>query len=165
MLKKIILPLALLATLAAGCAPAMAPTVGAKAPDIELFDLDNHIVRLSDYSDRPVIINFWGTQCIYCLNEMAELETAFRQESVKADGVVFLTVNVQDTAATARAFMANNGYTMPALMDAGGRAAQAYGIYAIPVTFLINRAGTISYIKLGSFVSLDEINAALDKVR
>ncbi len=165
MLKWVALPLALLLALAASCSPISAPTVGAEAPNIELFDLNNRIVRLSDYFGRPVVVNFWGTQCVYCIVEMPELEAAFRQESEKADGVVFLTVNVQDTSSTARTFMNNNGYTMPVLMDIGGRVAQAYNVSAIPVTYFIDRTGTIRYVKLGMFSSLNEINIVLDTIR
>lgn len=165
MLKKIALPLLVLSVLAVSCNTIAIPAVGTKAPDFELFDLNNQRVRLSDYLGRPVVINFWGTQCVYCLEEMPELEAAYLQESGIADGIAFLAINVQDSAATARAFMNNNGYTMPTLMDAGGRAAQSYNVSAIPVTFFIDRTGTISYVKLGMFVNLSEINSALDKIR
>jgi peroxiredoxin len=164
-LRKLILPLAMLSIVATACTPFAPPASGTPAPNFELFDLDNRPVRLSDYLGCPVVINFWGTQCIYCLEEMPALEAVFRQELESDDGAVFLAVNVQDTAAKARAFMNDNGYTIPVLMDAGGQAAQAYNISALPVTVFVDRIGIIRYIKLGMFVSLEEINKALDLVR
>jgi len=165
MLKRLVVAFVLLPVLTISCAPFSAPAHGTPAPDFELFGFDNRVVRLSDYLGRPVVINFWGTQCIYCLEEMPDLEDAFRQESEKIDGAIFLAVNVQDTAATARTFMNNHGYTIPVLMDAGGRAARAYNVSAIPVTFIVDRTGIIRYVKLGMFLNLGEINAALELVR
>jgi len=165
MLKRLALLLVLLFVIATACSPPGALEVGAPAPDFELFDLNNRAVRLSDYLGRPVLINFWDTQCIYCLEEMPDLEAAFRQEAGKADGAVFLAVNVRDTAARARSFMNDNGYTIPVLMDAGNPTARAYDITAIPVTYIVDSAGIIRYVKLGMFRNLGEINAALDLVR
>ena len=163
-MKRVVLSLFVLLVLATSCIHTDAkPTVGAQAPDFELFNLDSQSVRLSDYLGHPVVINFWGTQCDYCLEEMPILEAVYRQESSKTDGVIFLTINVQDSAARAQAFMKDNDYTMPVLMDAGGRAARAYGVTGIPVTFFVDYNGIIRYIKLGSFTNQDELEAALEK--
>jgi len=164
-LKKVFLSLVTLALTAAACSPFAPPTAGSEAPGIELFDLNNQAVRLSDFLGRPVVINFWGTQCPYCLDEMSALEAAFREESAQTDGAAFLAVNVQDTAAGARNFMNSNGYTLPVLMDAGSKAAQAYNVSAIPVTFFIDRTGIIRYVKLGAFLSVNEVSAALNTIR
>jgi len=164
-LRWVSLPLAVFTALISSCSTAGAPAVGSEAPSFELFDLNSSIIRLSDYLGRPVVVNFWGTQCVYCIEEMPDLEAAFRQESAKVDGAVFLTVNVQDSSAKARAFMNSNGYTLPVLMDAGGRVARAYQVSAIPVTFFIDRTGTIRYVKFGMFLSLGEINAVLETIR
>jgi len=165
MLKRVALALLLLSVLGMSCTSSATPIVGAPAPSFELFDLNNQAVRLSDYLGRPVIINFWGTNCGYCLEEMPILEAFFREEQAKTDGVALLAINMQDTLTTARAFMSYNNYTMPVLMDTGGRAASAYNVYAIPVTFLVDRTGIIRHIKLGMFSGLNELNAVLDTVR
>jgi len=165
-LRRLALPLVAIIILATACvSPFSVPLPDTPAPDFELFDLDNRAVRLSSYLGRPVVINFWGTQCVYCLEEMPELEAAFRQEAERVDGAIFLTVNVQDTASRARAFMNGNGYTMPVLMDVGGQVARAYNISAIPVTYFVDSSGIIRHIKLGMFQSQSEIMTALDLAR
>ena len=96
---------------------------------------------------------------------MPLLQQAYEQESGKTDGVVLLTVNVQDTTAVVKAFMSDGKYTFPALIDSGGRVARAYAVSAIPVTYLIGRDGIIRYVKRGKFLSINEVNVALNKVR
>ena len=39
--------------------------------------------------------------------------------------------------------MDKNGYTYPVLMDEGGKLFEAYGIRAIPTTYLIDRNGNL----------------------
>jgi len=96
---------------------------------------------------------------------MPLLQQAHELESAKPDGVAILTINVQDADGDVKDFMAANGYTMPALVDAGGRVGRAYGISAIPLTFLISRDGNIRYIKRGMFLSINEVNVVLNRVR
>jgi len=96
---------------------------------------------------------------------MPLLQRAYEAESAKPDGVVILTVNVQNTPAAVRDFMAGGGYTFPALMDSGGSAATAYRISAIPITCLIARDGTVRYVKRGKYFSLNEINLGFERIR
>jgi peroxiredoxin len=96
---------------------------------------------------------------------MPLLQQTYEQESAKNDGVVWLTVNVQDTSATVKTFITDGKYTFPALVDAGGRVARAYGVSAIPVTYMINRDGTVRYVKRGKFLSINEVNVALNRIR
>ena len=96
---------------------------------------------------------------------MPLLQQAFDQESAKTDGVVLLTVNVQDTQAKAKEFLQTNKYTLPVMIDSGGRVARAYGVSAIPITFFINRDGTVRQVKRGMFLSINEVNVALGRIR
>jgi len=155
----------LIAVLAASCTSSGMPTINARAPDFELNDTEGKVVSLSDFLGRPVAVNFWGINCVYCIEEMPLLQEAFEQESAAADGVVILTVNVQNDAAATRAFLAENGYTLPALVDSSGRVADAYNISAIPVTFFIDSKGVVRYVKRGLFISINEVNVALNRVR
>jgi peroxiredoxin len=77
------------------CATDAPPQTGAKAPDFELYDTSGKAVRLSDYKGQAVLINFWDTDCTYCVEEMPLLQQAFEQESAAADGVVMLTINIR----------------------------------------------------------------------
>ncbi len=166
MIRKIALTfLALLSILMASCATDTPPQTDTKAPDFELYDTSGKAVRLSDYKGQAVLINFWDTACTYCVEEMPLLQQAFEQESASADGAVILTVNIQDSAQTTAEFMSQNQFTLTALVDSGGKVTQAYGVSAIPITFLIDQQGIVRYIKRGLFSSINEVNLALKRVR
>jgi peroxiredoxin len=61
--------------------------------------------------------------------------------------------------------MTNNGLTFPALLDEDGRVSAAYGIQAIPTSFLINRDGRIILRLVGSINwDTEKIHAAIESL-
>jgi cytochrome c biogenesis protein CcmG, thiol:disulfide interchange protein DsbE len=135
--------------------------VGTAAPDFTVTDLDGNAVRLADLRGRPVIVNFWASWCVGCLEEFPLLREAAARHA--DDGLVIVGVVYQDRSEPARAFMERNGGTWIAAMDPDGRAAEAYGVLAPPETYFIGRDGTIVARHLGQFSasSLQEKVAAI----
>ena len=60
-------------------------------------------------------------------------------------GVVY-----QDSAANARDFMRRYGQTYPGLLDPNGRTAIDYGVFGIPETVFIYRAGVVRSRQVGA---------------
>ena len=60
------------------------------APDFQVTDKDGNIVKLSDFSGKPVVINFFTSWCQPCRNEMPYFEEMYREN----DDVVFMMINV-----------------------------------------------------------------------
>ncbi len=138
---------------------------GNLAPDFTLKDLDGNALSLSSLLGKPVTVNFWALDCPYCLDEMPFLQAAYTDESIKTDGIVMLTVNMKDPAQAIKNFFANQGYTLPALLDSGAKVTQVYGVSGIPATFFIDRDGIIRYVKRGAFLSLAELKISLDRIK
>ncbi len=51
--------------------------VGAMAPNFTLPMLNGQKVSLSDYRGKPVLLNFWSTDCASCLIEMPDLQRVY----------------------------------------------------------------------------------------
>jgi len=148
------------ALLVRGTAPT--PTaIGGVAPDFVLADLDGNPVRLAELRGQPVIVNFWASWCVPCVEEFPLLRAAADRHAEA--GLVVVGIVYRDRSEAARDFMARNGATWDAAMDPGERVAQAYGILGPPETFFIGRDGTIVARQLGQFsaASLDENVAAI----
>jgi cytochrome c biogenesis protein CcmG, thiol:disulfide interchange protein DsbE len=160
-----VLPLVLIGLLAwltitrsAGGSPT---AIGDEAPDFSLVSTDGETVRLSDLRGRPVILNFWASWCVPCIEEFPLLREAAEQHA--DDDLAIVGVIFDDGPETAAAFMEEHGGTWPALMDPGMGVAAEYGVFGPPETYFIGRDGRIEARQIGQFSerSLDEKLAAI----
>lgn len=124
------------------------PLAGKPAPDFSLILFDGTQVRLSDFRDRVVFLNFWASWCPPCRAEARLLEAAWRH--YRDQSVVFLGVNIQDREASARQFLEEFGITYPNGRDPQNRIAIDYGVYGLPETFFISPDGLITYKHIGA---------------
>lgn len=138
--------------------PVGLPEAGALAPDFALNNLDGETVRLSDYRDRPVLLNFWATWCAPCRLEMPELEKA--QADYAAIDLAVLTINQEETAEQVRAFYDEVGLTMTALLDSEGEVGAAYGAFFLPSSVFVGPDGRVLAYHRG-ILSRDQIDAYL----
>lgn len=150
-----VLPLILLAVLVGRLTlgAAHAPLIGSVAPDFALADLNGNPVRLADLRGRPVIVNFWASYCASCVEEFPLLKTALAEH--EADGLEVVGIVFQDRSEAARSFMSRMQATWPAAMDTTGEVAQAYGIFAPPESFFIDRDGRIAGLQIGELSRAD----------
>jgi cytochrome c biogenesis protein CcmG, thiol:disulfide interchange protein DsbE len=159
-----VLPIILLGLLATMLVlrPGTSPTaIGAAAPDFEVVDLDGNPISLAELRGRPVIVNFWASWCVPCIEEFPLLREAHQRHA--DDGLVVVGIVYQDRSAAAREFMDRQGAGWAAAADPDGRVADAYDILGPPETFLIGRDGRIAARSLGQFTAawLDEKVAAI----
>ena len=104
---------------------------------------------LTDYKGKIIFLNFWATWCPPCRAEMPDIQKLYeRSPREGTDAVIVLGVAApklgsEKDEAGIKAFMDKNGYTYPVLMDKGGKLFEAYGIRAIPTTYLIDRRGNV----------------------
>jgi len=129
------------------------------APNFQFTMPDGNTMLLSDLKDTVVLLNFWRIDCPYCVEEMPLLEKAHLEWQDK--GVIVLGVNVGDSSQRAGQFLSNNNITFPTVIDGAGYASTLYGISYIPVTVIIDKAGTIVGAQPGAFQTYDEINTAI----
>ena len=117
------------------------PLVGRPAPDFVLRPLDGGPpVALSALRGRPVVVNFWATWCVPCLEEHPLLVQVARALGSRAQ---FLGVVYEDGEADVRLFLARRGSAYPSLVDPESKTAIAFGIFGVPETFFIDGEGRI----------------------
>lgn len=121
-----------------------------KAPDFELKDINGATFRLSDYSGKVIILNFFATWCRPCLIEMPdfnEIEREYKNE------IKVIAINVgRENPGRVRDFAESKKLKFTIAMD-NGTVSRIYGpIRAIPVTVIIDKNFRIAkrYIGLRS---------------
>jgi peroxiredoxin len=112
-----------------------------QAPDFTLADLQGNKVTLSELKGKVVILNFWSSHCPPCLMEIP----SFIKLEAAMSGKQFRLLSItDDPPGTAKDVSEKLGINFTVLPDPDTNAAQAYGVYATPETFIIMPDGTIN---------------------
>ncbi len=115
---------------------------GQVAADFTLTDMSGKQVSLSQFKGKVVLLNFWGTFCPPCREEMPSMERLYN--NFRDKGFVILAVNIEvDGRQKVSKFLQQNPYTFPILLDDKNVAAQQYGVFRFPESFLIDRNGNV----------------------
>lgn len=123
------------------------------APDFTMTDASGEEVKLSDFFDKPVVLNFWASWCGPCKSEMPHFEDAYQKYGEDINFVIVnLTDGARETVENASDFIEEQGYTFPLYFDTNTEGAMTYGTYSIPVTYFIGADG----------VPVAQANGALD---
>ena len=118
-------------------------------------------ITISALRGKVLFINFWASWCKPCEQEAPVLEVAWKY--YQPDGkVVFLGVDYVDTEPEARIFLKKFGNTYPNGPDIGTRISQMFRIKGVPETYIIDTNGILRHVKIGPFLSVDEIRAVID---
>jgi peroxiredoxin len=105
-------------------------------------DLDDKKVSLNEFKGKILVLNFWATWCVPCKTEIPEFVEL--QKQYEAQGVQFVGISVDDTAAKLKPYVEAQAMNYPVLQGKGHDAVlDAYGpIKSLPVTYVIRRDGT-----------------------
>jgi peroxiredoxin len=107
--------------------------------DFELQDLSGKTVKLSSYTGRVFLLNFWATWCGPCREEIPTMVRL--RERLRSEGFEIVAISVMEDAATVRPFVTQARMDFPVLLDTHGEAAGTYGAVAIPTTYVVDRQG------------------------
>lgn len=121
--------------------------VGDVAPAIEATGLDGTQVSLAALRGRPVIVNFWGPNCVPCRAEFPLFLAKLQEHS--ADNLAIVGVLMGDPPEPARDFIAQFGATWPTVDDPNGALRTAYRVVARPMTYFIDANGVVRGIQVG----------------
>ncbi len=135
--------------------------VGQKAPTFTLTTFDGKQITPQDTQGKVVVVNFWASWCKPCEQEAADLESAWRFYAPRGD-VVFLGIAWTDTENASLGYIDKFDITYPNGPDLCTRISQVYRTTGVPETYIIDKNGTLSYVKLSPFTSLAEIKAVID---
>jgi cytochrome c biogenesis protein CcmG/thiol:disulfide interchange protein DsbE len=75
---------------------------------------------------------------------------------------LFLGVDYVDTAPQALAFMKKFDVSYPNGPDLRTVISQMFHTTGVPETYILDRQGKLAYVKVGSFISAEEITAVVD---
>ena len=119
------------------------------AIDFILTDQYGNTHKLSDYKGKTVFLNFWATWCSPCRAEMPDIQKLYESAETEGEdalvvlGVAAPNLGNEKSEEEIKAFLEENGYTYPVLMDTTGEVFMQYGISAYPTTFMVDKDGNL----------------------
>ena len=125
-------------------------TMKDKQPEIDftLKDAEGRNVTLSDLKGKVVLLNFWATWCEGCKTEipwLIEFEQKYREKGLAVIGVA----EDADGWKSAGPYVKKTGLNYTVVSDDDGSIANRYGLFGMPVTYLIDRDGKVSAASVG----------------
>jgi cytochrome c biogenesis protein CcmG, thiol:disulfide interchange protein DsbE len=106
----------------------------------------------------PVVVNFFGSWCVPCIDEMPAFEEVHQS---LGDRVTFVGMANRDTAERALATVAATGVTYPTYDDPDASALTYFGGLAMPTTVFIDASGEVVDVHSGP-LSEAELRNRLD---
>ncbi len=127
------------------CSPISVPlpdlTGDAPPPDVTFQSPQGETVQLSDYEGKVLFVNFWGTYCPPCLDEMPDLQAAY--ENLADDDFVILGINVEESPEKVSAWVQENGITFPIAISDDGTINPMLALHRMPTTWFIDANGIL----------------------
>ncbi|MBR5069882.1 MAG: AhpC/TSA family protein [Bacteroidales bacterium] len=132
---------------------------GAEAPDFTVLDPNGKPITLSSLRGKALVLDFWGSWCVWCIKGIPDMKTAYKKYSKKVE---FLSIACNDTDEKWRAALEEQ--QMPWLQAFNGTdkndVSVLYGIQGYPTKILIDADGKIVKTIIGEDPAFYEL---LDK--
>lgn len=121
-------------------------TLGKVAPELEIAEwVGPDLGSLASMRGKVVVLVFWATWCPHCRKAMPEVEARWKAWKDKGVNVIAVTRHTKgQTTESVRAYIDENGYTMPVAVDAG-TTSRAYGVSGIPAAAIIDKNGKVAF--------------------
>jgi cytochrome c biogenesis protein CcmG, thiol:disulfide interchange protein DsbE len=127
------------------------PLIGKPAPAFRLAKLHtpSETLQTADLKGTVWLLNVWASWCVSCRAEHPLLVQLAQANIVPVYGLDY-----KDEPEAGRNWLARlgNPYTA-SIVDHDGRVGIDYGVYGVPETFVIDKAGIVRYKQIGPLTS------------
>ncbi|MDR9799591.1 thiol-disulfide oxidoreductase ResA [Bacillus paralicheniformis] len=110
-----------------------------QALHFKLSTLEGGDIELKKLRGKAVVVNFWGTFCTPCQEEMPVMQKAY--DRFKGDGFEIIAVYVRESKGAVKSFVDRHGLTFPVALDQSAEGYRSWEIYYLPTSIFINREG------------------------
>ena len=121
--------------------------VGDTAPGFALVTDDGQRLTRSQFGGQLLVLNFWATWCVPCIQELPSLNQF--QKQFASSGVVVLGVSVDQNERAYQQFLKRAGVTFRTSRDPQADLSSRYGTFKYPETYVIDRNGKVVQKHIG----------------
>ena len=123
--------------------------VSGATPALQGITLAGLPYKLAELPAQPVLVHFWATWCPICRAEQSTIA------AIAQDHPNVITVAMQSGKPEAvLLYMREQGIDFPVLNDPDGLISGAWGVHAVPASFIIAPDGRVRFVEVGYSTSL-----------
>ncbi len=112
--------------------------------------LEGKVVNINQFRGKKILVNFWGTWCAPCVQEMPAFQKIYNHKEIK-DNCLFLMISDEDIEKI-KAFKVKNSYDF-VFVKSDQELKSKIGVF--PTTFVLNEELQLIFKKVGSFNDAD----------
>ncbi len=121
---------------------------GDKAPNFSITTDAGQRVSLDTFRGRVVVLNFWASWCVPCVEEAPSLNDFQKQTADK--GVVVLGISIDRNQKLYEEFRQRFHPAFQTARDPDESISSSYGTFKVPETYVIDRNGRVSQKVIGA---------------
>jgi thiol-disulfide isomerase/thioredoxin len=114
------------------------------APALRGTTLAGQAYALPAHPEHPVLVQFWATWCPICKAEQGSIDAIAHDDL----NVITVAMNSGKPEQVAR-HMQEQGLTFPVVNDPDGSISNAWGVHAVPASFIVAPNGQIRFVEVG----------------
>ena len=145
-------------------APAAGSVIGGPVPGFTLTTLDGESLTLDELDGRIVFLNFWASWCEPCTHEMPALQAL--QDAFAPDRLLVIGITDPQAGQTEQEihdFLTDNEITFTIALTSDLAIYQRFNVLQIPVTYILDRQGTVRFRHLGE-LEPDDVQSYLNQL-
>jgi thiol-disulfide isomerase/thioredoxin len=123
--------------------------ISGAAPALQGVTLAGQPYKLPSHPDHPVLVHFWATWCPVCRVEQGSI-VAMAHDNLDVISIAMQSGKADEVAG----YMREQGIAFSALNDPTGAISAAWGVHAVPASFIIAPDGQIRFVEVGYTTSL-----------
>jgi peroxiredoxin len=115
--------------------------------ELSFTALDGRAVNLAQLKGKVVLLDFWSTTCVPCIRELPDLKRLCSK--YQSRGLECIGISLDSNQQQLRRFIQKEEIPWPQFYDPAGptnRIAVEFGIQSLPVIWLVDRQGRLSYL-------------------
>jgi cytochrome c biogenesis protein CcmG, thiol:disulfide interchange protein DsbE len=120
---------------------------GTVSPAFTALTVEARTLSTAELRGKIVFLNFWASWCSECRPEMPILERVHREFALQ--GLTIIGINAREHREVVQRYGKDLGLTFPLVLDSDGKIGTAYGLVALPTTFIVGRDGRAIALAVG----------------
>lgn len=115
-----------------------------------IVDLQGKPLGEDVIKNKIIIIDFWATWCVPCMQEMPYVQKAYEKYAAAGD-VAFMIINsaAKNTLQDAQGWWGNKRYSFPVYYNTDEQIGEKFGFNFIPAVYIIDKKGDIRFKTIG----------------